>query len=492
MIAAYNQGVGMRARNLWAGVALALAMPVGWAQTPLPDQLGYVNDLAGAMSSDAASRLGGVLSNYGTASGVQIAVLTVENPVEESPEDLAGRALEIFLQGDSAQRGAMLVWTANGHIIVYVGEGLRGDITDAESQAIIDETVIPAAAAGNVDDALTLGAYRLIEATNDGATNEGAGEGESEPAASQPALPADAPPIVMPQQAAESLGQDLRILASALVDDPLTALSWLFASAQTQAQALPATLAAQMPLLLSAGDAIVFLGIALAVLGFLLNSVWRTTRSLPGVACALLMGGATVIWLLTRFTELSLLLLLAGPVGLIAWFKWGRKAGASAATPAAAPQNAYATWLVQQQAKQAGRPTTQAPPVAAAAQKQKANAQAKAAASAVPTAPQSPSARRLTEMLERAHASGTATPAFDRVLARWRTITSAQYKQQRTGMLVILVVLGVFFLPLAFLAAAAWVFSELNALKQPDQKLGEFFQQLSREAQAMQRHQSRR
>ena len=120
----------MRARNLWAGVALALATATGMAQTPLPDQLGHVNDLAGAMSSEGAGRLGEVLANHAAASGIRIAVLTVENPVEESPEYMAQRALAIFLQGDSAQRGAMLVWTANGHVVVYVGEGLRAAITD--------------------------------------------------------------------------------------------------------------------------------------------------------------------------------------------------------------------------------------------------------------------------------------------------------------------------------------------------------------------------
>ena len=172
-------------------------------------------------------------------------------------------------------------------------------------------------------------------------------------------------------------------------------------------KALPATLAGQMPLILSGADSIVFLGIALAVLVFAINAVWRVTRSLPAMGCALVMACAAVIWLLTRFTELSLLMLFAGPLAWTAWVLWRRRAqqSAQAAPPAA---NAYAAWLAAQQQKQSALrpPTAAAPrPSAAPAAIRTSPTQASSAQSR-----SGPGQQRLADMLERLQKSAPARP----------------------------------------------------------------------------------
>jgi uncharacterized membrane protein YgcG len=473
------------------GLVLALATGVASALTPLPEQLGHVSDLAGVMSSDVTLHLGGVLSDYAADTGIRIAVLTIDEVDGETAEDCAGRALEIWQTEDSAQRSVLLLWTGQGQVVIYVGEGLRDQITDAESQLVINESVIPSAAIGSVDQAMMLGAYRLIEMANgtSGASEPPPGDAVQQGIAEFPLLGG----------AREALLQDLQILASSLAESPAGTASWFATSAQAQAHALPSTLPANLARLPGSMDAMAFFIAAVVGLLFVVNVAWRITRAPAALACALAMAGAVLLWLLTRFTELSLLVLLAGPLAWIAWILWRRRAQQGAQT-VPVPTNAYAAWLATQQKHSAPRPSAAGTAPAAAKPPaarpgpttSSASAQTKLGPGQLSSGQLGPAQQRLADMLERMHGAGVATPALDRVLTRWRTITSAQYKQHRTGMLVIFIVLAVFFLPLAFAAAVVWIVSELNALKQPNQKLGEFFQQLSQEVQAAQRPQSRR
>lgn len=474
----------MRVRRFCMGLVLLLVSAAASALTPLPEQLGHVSDLAGVMSRDATLQLGSVLSDYAANTGIRIAVLTIDGIEGETAEDCAGRALEIWQTEDSARRSALLLWTGQGQVVIYVGEGLRDRITDAESQLVLNESVIPAAASGSVDQAMMLGAYRLIEMANDVPV-----AADAEPSPQEEVVVQDSAAFPLVGGAGDALRQDLQVLLSAFSENPAAAASWFAASVQAQASALPTALPANLKQALGAPEILVALVVAGVVLLFIVNATWRITRIPAAPACALLMAGAVLLWLLTRYTELSLLVLLAGPLAWIAWVLWRRRAQRSVETAAPAA-NAYAAWLAAQQRRQdVLRPSTAgvARPSAAPAAIQPSP---KPAASAQLRL--HPSQRRLADLLEQLHGAGVATPALDRVLARWRTLTSPEYKTQRTGMLVILVVLGVFFLPLAFLAAAAWAVAELNAVKQPNQKLGEFFRQLSREAQALQQRQSRR
>ncbi|MEQ1438344.1 TPM domain-containing protein [Fontimonas sp. SYSU GA230001] len=484
----------MRIARWWVGMVLGGMLHGAAALTPLPEALAHVSDLAGVFDEETAQRLGGVLSDYAAGSGVRIAVLTVDRTEDETAEAYAGRALRAWQTGDPSRRGALLLWTAQGQVVVRVGEGLRTRITDAQARAVLDEAVIPLSALGKFDQALMLGAYRLIQAANDTAAESAAGaEPASEPGQPPPAEPPadsaarDDAPFPLLAGADLALRQDLQRIAGAFTEDPAAALAWVLSRAQAQAAALPTVLPDALTRMLQAPEELIALAVAFVAWLFIVKAAWRLTGVVAVPVCVLPMGLAVLLWPLTRFTELCLLVLLAPPLAGIAWLLWRRRVRRGA--QAAAAPNAYAAWLAAQQQKQRHEPP-QSPTDAAA--RPPGVRHAGALRPMHGAAPPAAGAQRLADLLDRLHAAGTATPALDRVLVRWRSLASPQYRQQRTALLVTFLVLAVFFLPVALVAALAWTVSELNALKSPGQTLSGFFQQLSREAQALQRFQGHR
>ena len=122
---------------LWSAVLPVFAQPAG-----LPAYIGHVNDFANLIDSQTRTQLEGMLSNFEKASGIQIAVVTIQSlegrPLEEYATALY-RAWGIGArEGPNKDRGALLlVALQDRKTRLEVGYGLEGDLPDGLAGELI-------------------------------------------------------------------------------------------------------------------------------------------------------------------------------------------------------------------------------------------------------------------------------------------------------------------------------------------------------------------
>ena len=164
-------------------VCAVLAAPA--AQADIPQNDGWVTDLAGILSSDQEHKLESLMESYRVGSTHEIALLTMP--------DLGGRALETFalevgrawkIGGSEANNGALLlIAQAERKIRIEVGRGLEGVLPDSICGRIIRNVITPHFKAGDfyrgVDEGLRAlhaaagGDYGPIERTAAGRKSSG-------------------------------------------------------------------------------------------------------------------------------------------------------------------------------------------------------------------------------------------------------------------------------------------------------------------------------
>ena len=110
-----------------------------------PALTGPVVDGAGLLSADAQAEIGRKLLAYDQGSGSQLVVVTVQTldgyPIEQWGYQL-GRHWGIGEQGKNT--GALLIVDKDEHKLrIEVGYGLEGTLTDAESDNIIRNVIVP-------------------------------------------------------------------------------------------------------------------------------------------------------------------------------------------------------------------------------------------------------------------------------------------------------------------------------------------------------------
>jgi uncharacterized protein len=147
-----------------AGFALPLllGLAVAWAQAPttglqpIPPLTARVTDLTGTLTQGERAALEQKLAAFETAKGSQLAVLIVPTTQPEEIEQYSIRLVEQWklgrgeVGGHRVDDGALLLVAKNDHRVrIEVGYGLEGVLTDAMSNRIIDETVVPAFRQGN-------------------------------------------------------------------------------------------------------------------------------------------------------------------------------------------------------------------------------------------------------------------------------------------------------------------------------------------------------
>ncbi|MCJ7827644.1 TPM domain-containing protein [Patescibacteria group bacterium] len=154
---------------LISGLVLASVVSTVWA-LDFPEPKGYVNDFAGLMSGVEVGQLESRLVEIESVSGVEIAVVTVENLQETTIEEFAVLLFEDWEIGKAKQDNGLLILVAQDEreMRLEVGYGLEPVITDGRAGRIIREWMTPAfkeeqyyqgidAAVGQVEEYLEIG-----------------------------------------------------------------------------------------------------------------------------------------------------------------------------------------------------------------------------------------------------------------------------------------------------------------------------------------------
>jgi uncharacterized protein len=151
--------------GLLAACLLAAAAPLA-AQTlqAVPKLEARVTDLTGTLTAGEQSELEQQLAAFEARKGAQIAVLVVATTQPEAIEQYSIRVAEAWKLGRAKPDDGVLVLLAkDDHATrIEVGQGLEGALTDATSNRIIDETMIPLFRQGQYYAGINAGVAQII------------------------------------------------------------------------------------------------------------------------------------------------------------------------------------------------------------------------------------------------------------------------------------------------------------------------------------------
>lgn len=162
-----------RATCRWFLVALAVATPLPLAglahaasEPKFPPLTGRVVDQAGILSEATEAKLTRALEDFERDTKRQMVVVTVPDlqgfPIEDFGYRL-GRAWGIGEKGKNT--GAiLLVAPKQREVRIEVGYGLEGELTDAKSRQIIEQTILPHFRASDFNAGVTTGTLAILRA----------------------------------------------------------------------------------------------------------------------------------------------------------------------------------------------------------------------------------------------------------------------------------------------------------------------------------------
>lgn len=153
----------------WTVLALAVLAPVGAPATaqdlvPVPELRSRVTDLTGTLDAAQAGALEDKLRDFESQTGSQIAVLLVPTARPEAIEQYAFRVAEAWQLGrEGIDDGALLLVALDDREVrIEVGYGFEGVLTDATSNRIIDEAILPHFRTGDMYGGLAAGVDRML------------------------------------------------------------------------------------------------------------------------------------------------------------------------------------------------------------------------------------------------------------------------------------------------------------------------------------------
>lgn len=145
------------------GAGVGAGVPA-WAEkvSDLPAPTGYINDFAGVISPEVKAKLEQRCTEVDREAHAQIAVVTIKTlENDESIEEFATELEDKWKVGNKEDRGVLMVLVMTprrGRI--EVGYGLEGILNDAKV-GDIGRSMVPDAAKGDYDDAVTLGVGQI-------------------------------------------------------------------------------------------------------------------------------------------------------------------------------------------------------------------------------------------------------------------------------------------------------------------------------------------
>ncbi|HXN10459.1 MAG TPA: YgcG family protein [Steroidobacteraceae bacterium] len=155
-------------RLLCAAALLAVlaAVPEAHAQAlqTIPPLDTRVTDLTGTLTAGQQAELEQKLADFEARKGAQLAVLLVPSTQPEAIEQYSIRVAEAWKLGrKKVDDGALLIIAKDDHTLrIENGYGLEGVLTDAASNRIITDTMVPLLRQGQYFAAITAGVDQMI------------------------------------------------------------------------------------------------------------------------------------------------------------------------------------------------------------------------------------------------------------------------------------------------------------------------------------------
>src|SRR6202050_5173298 len=156
----------MAATALVISAALSAACSVAAAQTlqPIPKLESRVTDVTGTLTAAQQAELEQKLADFEARKGAQIAVLLVATPHPEEIEQYSIRVKDAWKLGrKNIDDGALLILAKDDHKLrIENGYGLEGVLTDAASNRIIEDTMVPLLRQGQYFAAISAGVDQMM------------------------------------------------------------------------------------------------------------------------------------------------------------------------------------------------------------------------------------------------------------------------------------------------------------------------------------------
>jgi uncharacterized protein len=155
---------------LCALVALAVVGTAAGARAeaaqPVPPLAARVTDLTGTLGAGARAALEAKLEAFEKRKGAQVAVLVVATTQPETVEQYGIRVASAWKLGrEGVDDGALLLVAKDDRALrIEVGYGLEGALTDALSNRIIDQWIVPRFRAGDFAGGIEAGVDALLRA----------------------------------------------------------------------------------------------------------------------------------------------------------------------------------------------------------------------------------------------------------------------------------------------------------------------------------------
>lgn len=140
------------------GIMVGLIMAVllvrsAYASTGIsvPDQSDYVTDTANVIDEATEEKLNQEIGDFEKRTTNQIGVLTIDSLNDQSIEEYSIAVVDKWKLGQKEKdNGVLILFSMNDHKMrIEVGRGLEGQLTDIQSQSILDDDVRPLMRSGD-------------------------------------------------------------------------------------------------------------------------------------------------------------------------------------------------------------------------------------------------------------------------------------------------------------------------------------------------------
>src|ERR1700721_3993085 len=156
----------MAATALVVSAAFSAVFSIAAAQSlqPLPKLEARVTDLTGTLTAAQQAELEQKLADFEARKGAQIAVLLVPTTQPEEIEQYSIRVTDAWRLGrKKVDDGALLILAKDDHKLrIENGYGLEGVLTDAASNRIIEDTMVPLLRQGQHFAAVSAGVEQMM------------------------------------------------------------------------------------------------------------------------------------------------------------------------------------------------------------------------------------------------------------------------------------------------------------------------------------------
>jgi hypothetical protein len=153
----------MRHPLVWiAAVLLLCGLGAAQAVMPIPSATGYLTDQTGIVEPGEMARIQVMLGKYEVGTGRRLSVLLVQSTPDEELEQFADRVLADWGLDQREQGGALLLWSAEGYVLIRPSAALAERLDGEAQNQILSRWVVPAFARGEAGVGIRQGLEQMI------------------------------------------------------------------------------------------------------------------------------------------------------------------------------------------------------------------------------------------------------------------------------------------------------------------------------------------